>query len=104
MRPINEHQIGNVAMMVIAILAVGSRIGPSGAATFQAAAVRFEVRVAENAPATGLTEARVTGSQRLVYLHREVVVSNGDIARARVASGNDPSRFNVVFELTAAGA
>src|SRR5262245_15078807 len=40
------------------------------------AAIRFEVRLAEDRPASGLREAKVLGTDRSVYLHEEVVVTN----------------------------
>jgi preprotein translocase subunit SecD len=68
------------------------------------AAVNFEVRLAEDHPSPGLREARVSGSDRLVYLHNDIVVTNGDISRAEVVQGNGPSQFSVSVEFTAAGA
>ena len=68
------------------------------------AAVNFEVRLAEDHPSPGLREARVSGSDRSVYLHNDIVVTNGDISRAEVVQGNGPSQFSVSVEFTAAGA
>lgn len=68
------------------------------------AAVNFEVRLAEDHPSPGLREARVSGSDRSVYLHNDIVVTNGDISRAEVVQGNGPSQFGVSVEFTAAGA
>ena len=67
------------AVMVAAVFAVSLR-NPRGSATVYAA-VRFEVRLAETQPATGLIAARVSGSDRVVYLHDEAVVTNADIER-----------------------
>src|SRR5690242_7835703 len=47
----------------------------------------FEMRLAETMPAAGLTEAQVEGSPEKVYLHREAIVTNADVAEARVVSG-----------------
>ncbi len=68
------------------------------------AAVNFEVRLAEDHPAPGLREAKVSGSDRSVYLYDDVVLSNGDISRAEVVQGSSPSQFDVSVEFTAAGA
>ena len=66
------------------------------------AAVKFEVRRAESKPAEGLTEAKVEGTDEKVYLHKEVELTNEDIASARAAT--DPSKANVVeVELTKEG-
>jgi hypothetical protein len=91
-----------VALTIFAIVAVGSQIWPRAGSTLQAA-VRFEVRLAEDHQAAGLREARVSGSDRVVYLHQEIIVTNSDVAQSRVVQGDDPSRFGVGVELTAAG-
>jgi len=67
------------------------------------AAVKFEVRLAEDRPLPGLHEVKVSGSDRSVYLHSDVVITNGDISRADLVQGGDPSQFNVSVEFTAAG-
>jgi hypothetical protein len=92
-----------VTLVLIAIMAVGSQIWSRGGATLQAA-VRFEVRLAEDGPAAGLREARISGSDRVVYLHQEVIVTNSDIAQSRVVQGDSASRFGVGVEFNAAGA
>ena len=92
-----------VALAVIAIVAVGSQLWSPGGATLQAA-VRFEVRLAEDHPAAGLREARVPGSNRAIYLHQEVIVSNSDIAQSRVVPGDSATRFGVAVEFNASGA
>jgi preprotein translocase subunit SecD len=75
------------------------------------AAVRFEVRLAEEQAAPGLTAARVANSNRTVYLRPEVVVTNADIANSRVGPGGDrvppgatPTQFWIYVQLTAEGA
>ena len=66
------------------------------------AAVRFEVRLAEDQPAPGLREARVVETDRSVHLHDEVVVTNADIATARlIPVGNV---YDVGVEFNASGA
>jgi hypothetical protein len=92
-----------VAVAVIAMVAVGSQMWSPGGATLQAA-VRFEVRLAEESPAAGLQEARVSGSDRVIYLHQEVIVTNSDVAQCRVVQGDNASRFGVAVEFNAAGA
>ena len=91
-----------VALILIGVLVVGARTGPRGSATVYAA-VRFEVRLAEERAAAGLREARVS-ADRVVYLHEEIVVTNADIERSAVAQGSDPSRFSVGVRFNAAGA
>lgn len=92
-----------VAVIVVGMAAVGSWTWSAGGPALHAA-IRFEVRLAEDHPEAGLREARVAGSARVVYLHEEVIVGNGDIAESRVVEGDGPSRFGVAVELTAEGA
>ena len=68
------------------------------------AQMRFEVRLAEDGPGDGLAEARIDGSDQVVYLHPEVVVANGDIAQSSVVPGGGPAEFWVSVEFTAPGA
>jgi hypothetical protein len=93
-----------VALFVVGIVAVGSQIWSQGGSTLQAAAVRFEVRLAEDRPAAGLRETRIVGSDRVVYLHPEVIVTNSDIAQSRVIPGEGPSIFGVGVQFNEAGA
>lgn len=67
------------------------------------AAVRFEVRLAEEQPGAGLREAPVGTTQRIVYLHDEIVVSNADVVSAEVVPGNRDDRFDVEIRLGAPG-
>src|SRR5258708_6517419 len=91
-----------VALMVIAASFLGPRVRSPFVSDLQAA-VRFEVRLAEDKPAPGLREAKVSGSDRSVYLHNEVIVNNGDIAAARVVPGSGPSQYSIGLEFNASG-
>ena len=55
-------------------------------------------------PAPRLRAARVGSSNRTVYLHPEIVVTNDDIASSRVISGGSPSQFGIDVQLNSAGA
>jgi preprotein translocase subunit SecD len=90
-------------MFAVAMLAVGSQIWSRGS-TPLLAAVRFEVRLAEEQPAVGLREARVAGSERVIYLHDDIIVTNVDIDRSRVVPGDKPSGFWIDVQFTGAGA
>ena len=68
------------------------------------AAVRFEVRLAEESPAPGLREAAILGTGRKTYLHAEPVVANSDIVEAHVVQGNSASTFGVSLTFNAEGA
>lgn len=95
--------LATVALIVGGLVAVGFQIWSQGGATLQAA-IRFEVRLAEDHPAPGLREARIAGSDRVTYLHQEIIVTNSDIAQSRVLQGDGPSRFGVDVQFTATGA
>ncbi|MGH9140303.1 MAG: CARDB domain-containing protein [Vicinamibacterales bacterium] len=66
--------------------------------------LRFEVRLAESRMAAGLREVRVVGSNHLVYLHQDVVVSDADVSRGRVVPGDGPAHFGVAVDFTPSGA
>jgi preprotein translocase subunit SecD len=68
------------------------------------AAVRFEVRLAEENPAPDLREVVIPGTDRKIYVHPEAVIVNSDIARAQVAQGEGTSNFGVDLTFTAEGA
>jgi hypothetical protein len=69
-----------------------------------AAAVRFELKLAEDKPAPGLREAKISGTDRSVYLHAETVVTNSDISRAYVMQADHSSQYNVGVEFNPSGA
>jgi hypothetical protein len=91
------------AFIVLGIVAVDPRIWSPGGPTLQAAAIRFEVRLAEDHSTAGLREARVSGTDRVVYLHHEIIATNSDIAQSGVVPGDGPSRFAVRVQFNAAG-
>ena len=95
--------VAAIVLIVAGIVAIGTKSWPGGGATLQAA-VRFEVRLAEAQPTLGMRPVRIAGTDRVVYLHSEIVVTNDDISHSRVIEGNAPSRFGVAVEFTAAGA
>jgi preprotein translocase subunit SecD len=92
-----------VAFMIIAALLLGSHLSSLVVVDVQAA-VRFEVKLAEESSAPGLREAKVLGSDRSIYLHEETIVTNTDIAQARIIEGGGPSQFGVGVVFNAAGA
>lgn len=81
-----------------AVVVAGGTALWSGSATV-VAAVRFEVRLGEAVPASGLKPMPVAGTGRTVYLHDDVILTNGDILRTEVTEDTPPGRFaiNVVF-------
>jgi len=65
-------------------------------------ATRLEIRLAETAPATGLTEATVGGSNQRVYLHPETLATQADVTSARVIDlGGGQSGVSVTFSAPA---
>lgn len=95
------------AILAVVAAATGAAVmGPrfwSGAATLHAAAVRFEARLAETAPTLDLQPVKIDPN-RTIYLHREAIVTNDDIAAARVVPGNAPGQFHVAVTFTPTGA
>ena len=77
-------------------------VGLLGPRKARAAAVLFEMRLAEDEPGPGLVGATVGGSDRVVYLHDAVIVSNGHIRSARVVEHD--GGFGVAVVFTAEGA
>ena len=61
------------------------------------ASVRFEIRLAEGSPAPGLQP--VAGAGGTIYLHRDPVIGNIDIATARVMT-RSPAGFSVDVTFT----
>jgi preprotein translocase subunit SecD len=80
-----------VCVTLVAGVVVGPRFFSSA---LVAAAVRLEMRVVEESPAPGL-EAVTVSSTETIYLHREAVVRNEDIAEVRAVPGNTPSTFGI---------
>ena len=95
-----------VLVTVVLLAGVGSLAGPrlwQGSAVVQAQ-MRFEVRLAEDRPGDGLVETRIKGSDPVVYLHSEILVTNGDIAQSSVVPGDGPAEFWISVEFTSVGA
>ena len=103
----DERPRRRTAIAVVGALVVGGLAGGSfhwlSTSVDVAAAVRFEVRLAEENPAPGLREV-VVSNGRKIYLHQDTIVANSDIARAQVVPGNTPSTFNVALTFTSEGA
>lgn len=90
------------ATSLIATTVVTLFVGSGDRGTLQAA-VRFEVRLAEERPVPGLIVARVVGSERVIYLHPELIVTNDDITQSWVTQ-DGPDRFGVSVRFLDGGA
>jgi len=99
-RAAQEPQRARVAVAALAAVAIVAMATGYWSVT---AAVRFEVRLAEDRPAAGLTETPVSATRK-IYLQSGTVVTNSDIARAEVVPGNGISMFNVLITFTPDGA
>jgi hypothetical protein len=98
-RPIT---VASVFALAVIALAIGmSQWSRTSVAVL--AAVRFEVRLAEETPGLGLREVTVSNSGRRLYLHPEVIVTNSDILQAEVVQGSSASTFNIATTFSAAG-
>lgn len=82
-----------LAAMIVAM--VGYALWERGA-TPVFAAVRFEVRLAEDQPTPGLIVAQA-GPNRLIYLHPEIVVNNDDVAEASISQDGPAFSVNLRF-------
>jgi hypothetical protein len=103
-RRVSIPVFATVASIVIAASFVGAKVWSLFIGDLQVqAAVRFEVRLAEDRPGPGLREAKIAGSERKVYLHDEIIVSNSDIATAQVIRGSAQSDYGVSIEFNASG-
>jgi hypothetical protein len=83
------------AAALVAIVAGG--LYWSRASVDVVAAVRFDVRLAEESFAPGLREATVGGGRK-IYLHPETVVTNSDIAEATLVQNESAFGVSVVFK------
>lgn len=91
-----------IMLITIAAFAVGLQLWPPFINDVQAA-VRFEVKLAEQNPAPGLEQAKLAGGET-IYLHKEVIVTNSDIAEAKVIPQSDGAQFWVGVTFTSDGA
>jgi hypothetical protein len=104
-RPSRRWLVQVVAAATLVVAAgVGWRVGPSPSVNVSAAAVRFEVRLAETTPSSDRREAVVAASNRRIYLDEQAVVTNADIARTEVVPGDSSSEFSVEVTFTPEGA
>lgn len=90
-----------------AVLAASAAVTVAVAVLFRPrlqAAMRFEVRLAEDKPSHGLDEVRVGGSGRSIYLHKEDVVTNSDIRAAKVIEGDSRLQYWISIEFSTEGA
>jgi preprotein translocase subunit SecD len=88
---------------MIVVLFLAERMSSPLVSNVYAAPVRFEVKLAEEKPAAGLLEAKVPGTDRSVYLHAEVIVTNSDISRAYIIQVEHSSQYNVGVEFNPSG-
>jgi hypothetical protein len=91
-----------LAIASLGIVALGYQLWVHGT-TPVLAAVRFEVRLAEDRQIPGLVIAQGADSGRVIYLHPEIVVNNDDIAQSWVLQ-DGPDRFGVSVQFLPAGA
>jgi preprotein translocase subunit SecD len=91
-----------LSLAAVGVVALGYQIWLHGT-TAVLAAVRFEVRLAEDRPIPGLVVGQVVDSGRVIYLHPEVVVSNEDIAQSWVVQ-DGPDQFGVSVQFLPSGA
>jgi preprotein translocase subunit SecD len=91
-----------LSLAALGIAALGYEVWLHGS-TPVLAAVRFEVRLAEDRPIPGLIVGQTADARRVIYLHPEIVVSNEDIAQTRVVE-NGPVTFGISVQFLPGGA
>ena len=91
-----------VCLILVVVSFLASRADSVFVSDLQAA-VRFEVKLAEDKPSPGLREVKASGSEKPVYVHQQVVVTNSEIESARVLPGDAPGQYAVEVEFTASG-
>jgi len=91
-----------LAFVMIVALFLAERMWSPLVSNVYAAPVRFEVKLAEEKPAAGLVEAKVSGT-RSVYLHAEDVATNSDISRAYIIQVDHSSQYSVGIEFNPSG-
>lgn len=71
----------------------------TGCTTFQpkAPATTIEFRAGETIPAPGLTEMTVMGTERKVYLHDGVLLTNEDIKSVSAKAGQFGPQIEIIF-------
>lgn len=89
-----------VASVVLGVVVFGYAMW--GLGTPLSAAVRFEIRLAEDQPIPGLVVAQVGTSKTLIYLHPEIVVNNDDVAQSWISQ--DGPGFSVAVQFVPSGA
>jgi hypothetical protein len=94
--------VAGLSLAAVGLVALGYQIWLHGT-TAVLAAVRFEVRLAEDRPIPGLIVGQAADSSRVIYLHPEIVVSNEDIAQAWVVP-DGADRFGVSVQFLPSGA
>lgn len=90
-------------LMAMTLLVVAAALVWPRTTVDLAAAIRFEVRLAEDGPGPDLREAPVDGTNRHIYLHPDVVAANRDITTARVAERDGRFVVEIAFTADAAG-
>jgi|SRR5271157_864556 len=92
-----------LGFVMIVVLFFAERMWSPLVSNVYAAAVRFEVKLAEEKPAAGLHEAKVSGTDRSVYLHADAIVTNSDISQAYIIQADHSSQYNVGVEFNPSG-
>jgi preprotein translocase subunit SecD len=93
-----------VGIVSFGVLAMSVLLGAFvGNASNVPSATKLEIRLAETQPATGLVEAKVSHSDKTIYLHESPVFTDEDVTSTRVLSGDDRTRFNVGVLLSQQG-
>jgi len=84
--------VAHAVVLLLALISCAAQ-APSG----DVPQAKFELRLTQEAPGEGLTEASVEDSDKKVYLSKEALITNKDLISARVVENEGLLRIDVKF-------
>jgi preprotein translocase subunit SecD len=87
-----------IAILLIPLLSYTAQVSPAGQPEFS-----FELRLAETEPGKELIEASVHNEPFKVYLHKEAIITNKDVIKARAVGGRPDGHYEIEIELSPEG-
>jgi len=73
------------AWLRMLVVAMAATPGCSRTASPPVVPVKIEIRLAQNEPAEGFEEFVDPGTKKIIYVHKEAVVTNADVAKSLIA-------------------
>jgi preprotein translocase subunit SecD len=91
--------LSTIFFMCLALLAANTQAQESTKTR-----VILEFRLAEISPSEGLQEVTIEDTNEKLYLHKEVIINNKDVAAARAIPSFTPRSFDIEIEFSEEGA